>query len=454
VGSTVSVSPAGPLVGRLSVPGDKSISHRALFMAAMAKGRTVIRGLGDGADVRSTAAAMVRLGVELSPLGPLVTADSPGWAGLSEPEDIIDAGNSGTTTRLLAGLVASRPFHTVITGDRSLQARPMARVAEPLRAMGARVSGRLGGSALPLSIDGAALKAVDWALPVASAQVKTALILAALGAAGTSTITEPRATRDHTERLLAAFGGEVERREMTSGVALIVRGGQVLRPADVRVPGDPSSAAFFLAAAAVVDGSDVTVEGVGLNPTRTAFIDVLLAMGAGVTVQPDPTGVRAAEPYGSIRVRGSSRLRGVTFDPSLIPQLIDEVPVLAVVAALAEGRTVVSGAAELRHKESDRIEGTARLVRLAGGRAEVTPDGLVIEGRGAVDGLEVFDCSGDHRLAMAAAVAAIGSNRRVTITGADAAGVSYPGFWADLASLGARVQTEPGEQRSEPGEQR
>ncbi len=439
----VRVSAHRPLAGTVRVPGDKSISHRALLLASLAEGRSVIRGLSDGADVRSTMAAVGRLGVRVTTVAawprPLVTVESPGRAGLSEAADVIDAGNSGTTSRLFAGLVAGLPFTTLITGDASLRERPMGRVTEPLTAMGARITGRHGGRLLPLAIEGGRLTAIDWALPVASAQVKTSLVLAALGADGSTRITEPAPTRDHTERLLPVFGGELGRGATAS--TLVVPGGQTLRSAEVDVPGDPSSAAFFLVAAAAAPGAEVTVEGVGLNPGRVAFLDVLSAMGADVEVRAAGKGY---EPRGDVRVRpGRDGLKGVTIGAEKVPSLIDELPVLAVAAGMARGRTVIDGAGELRHKESDRLAGTADLLRLMGAGVEVDGDRLTIDGLAAVTegpaAEVVFDSRADHRLAMAAAIAACVTGRSLNIAGADCVAISYPGFWRDLAALGAQV---------------
>jgi len=453
----VSVFSPRPLSGAVRVPGDKSISHRALLLAALAEGRSVIRGLGDGVDVGSTMAAVRRLGatvtVEAAWPRPVVVVDSPGRDGLSEPDDVVDAGNSGTTARLALGLAAGLPFTTVLTGDESLRRRPMGRVSEPLRAMGAVISGRSEGRLLPLAVRGARLRAIDWALTVASAQVKTALILAALGAAGTTRLTEPWPTRDHTERILPVFSGEIERRPASvgtsaegmsapAGTTLVVPGGQVLRPAEVDVPADPSSAAFFLTAAAATPGSEVVAEGISLNPGRVAFLQVLSEMGAEVHLWTTGDGY---EPYGDVTVRsGRDGLRSVTITGERVPSLIDELPVLAVAAGVARGRTVIMGAGELRHKESDRLEGTAALLRLFGAEVEVKGDDLVIENGGTAkgqgdEGHAVYDCHGDHRLAMAAAIAACVSGRHLSIEGAGCVAISYPGFWRDLASLGAEV---------------
>lgn len=463
----VCVFSSKPLCGTVRVPGDKSISHRTLILAALAEGRSVIRGLGNGADVGSTMAAVRSLGTTVTMTEawprPLAVIDSPGRAGLSEPGDTIDAGNSGTTARLVAGVAAGLPFATIITGDASLRRRPMGRVTEPLAAMGARISGRCRGQSLPLTIDGGRLRGIDWTLPVASAQVKSALILAALGAAGTSRLTEPRPTRDHTERLLPVFGGELG----LSAATVVVPGGQTLRPAEVNVPGDPSSAAFFLTAAAATPGAEVLAEGIALNPGRVAFLEVLSEMGAEVEVRAVGDGY---EPYGDVRVRpGRHGLRGVAITAERVPSIIDELPVLAVAACLARGRTVITGAGELRHKESDRLEGTAALLRLIGAEVEVAGDGLLIEGGmtagpdgqglpagGRVAGdaagaplAAAYDCRGDHRLAMAAAVAACVTGRRLGIAGAGCVAISYPGFWRDLGSLGAESVEWPAQPADE-----
>ncbi len=427
----VVVAPAERLRGRLRVPGDKSISHRYALLAAFADGASTITGYSTGADCRSTLACLRGLGVELD-----ATPDANGermtvavarggpeaWRAPGAP---LDAGNSGTTMRLLSGMLAGRPFVSTLAGDASLSRRPMRRVIEPLTAMGARIAAAEGGRP-PLTIDGGALTAIDYTLPVASAQVKSAVLLAGLQADGTTRVREPAPTRDHTERALAAFGVRVAR----EGNAIAVTGGARLTGTGLAVPGDPSAAAFWVAAAAAMPGSDVTIEGVGLNPTRTAFMDVLRDAGAEIAAR--VAGRTAGEPSGDVSVRGGT-LGPIVVDPADVPGLIDELPVIGALAAHGVPVTV-SGAAELRLKESDRIAAFAAGLRALGVPVDERPDGFHAERRGPPAG-GTADAAGDHRLAMAFAVAALGCEEPSTITGADAVAVSYPGFFSILATL-------------------
>ncbi len=418
----------------LTVPGDKSISHRAALLGALAEGDTDIRGYLMGADCLSTLACLRSLGVGVDVPEPgHVTLHGLGLNGLREPEDVLDAGNSGTTLRLLAGVLAGRPFTVTVTGDASLRRRPMLRVVEPLRAMGAAITGREGGRLAPLTFHGGSLAPRQVTLPVASAQVKSALLLAGLRTEGVTSVTEPSPSRDHTERMLRAFGAEVE----VTGTRVSVRGGAVrLVGQGVVVPGDISSAAFLLAAAAATPGAEALVRGVGLNPTRTGVIDALRAMGADIAVvrQEEICG----EPVGDLLVRGGS-LHGTVLEGDLIPRAIDELPVLAVAACLAEGPTTIRDAAELRVKESDRIAALAAELRHLGAVVEERPDGMVIPGRAALPGGRFtggrVESRGDHRLAMSLAVAGLLASAPVTIGGAECVDVSYPGFFEQLAGL-------------------
>lgn len=409
----------GPLHGRLCVPGDKSISHRALLFGALAEGRTTIQGLLRAADVNHTWDAVVRLGAT-------VREGKEGVEVLGGPlgQDVgaIECGNSGTTARLLLGALAPRGGAT-LTGDASLSRRPMRRVRAPLEAMGARFSA---GDHLPLTVHPASLHGVDWAATVPSAQVKSAVLLAALAAEGRTTYTESVLTRDHTERLLRAMGAQLTRR----GDMLSLLPGP-LSGVSIPVPGDPSSAAFWLVAAAIVPGSAVTVEGVGVNPTRTGFLDVLRAMGAVVTI--GEIGADA-EPTATVRLEGGGGLHGVEIGGALIPRLIDELPALAVAAAFAEGDLVVRDAAELRVKESDRVAAIVAGLRCLGIAAEERADGFVVHGEGgrrAHGG--IVESRGDHRIAMAFAVA--GLRVGVTVRDTTNIGTSYPGFVQDLNTL-------------------
>jgi 3-phosphoshikimate 1-carboxyvinyltransferase len=419
----VTIEPATKLRGRIQVPGDKSISHRAAMLGAIAEGTTVISNFLWADDCRSTLACLRSLGVDIGEQEGAAVVYGRG-PGLSAASDILDAGNSGTTVRLLAGILAGQPFATEITGDASLRARPMERVAEPLRLMGAAVeTSRPGG--LPPRVAGRSLHGITYTLPVASAQVKSAVLLAGLFADGDTVVREPVATRDHTERMLASFGAQVDRR----GETVSVRRG-ALRAVPVTVPGDLSSAAFFLAAAAALPDSEITVTGVGINPTRTGVLDVLRAMGADVEVHQDD--VWAGEPVGTVVVRGRG-LHGTSIGGALIPRVIDELPVLCVAATAAAGAMEITDAAELRVKEADRIGAIAGALKALAGEVEERPDGLTVYGSRLRGGRVAS--RGDHRLAMAFAVAGLLAAGPVAIDGAEAIGVSFPGFFETLETL-------------------
>lgn len=419
---------AAPLRGDLRVPGDKSISHRAVLFAALASGETRIRGLLRSDDVLATVGAVRALGAEVEERGEEWVVTPP--AQLTEPPDVIDCGNSGTTMRLLTGVLAAQPFLSVLTGDRSLRQRPMGRVLKPLSRMGARVDGRSDGQLPPLVIRGGALRAHDHDLPVASAQVKSALLLAGLrcGAA----VREPRRSRDHTERMLMAMG--VTLRAAPGGWLLSLPRSEPLDPIDWSVPGDLSSAAFLLAAAALIEGSDITIRGVGLNPTRTGFIDILREMGARIEVE-EQSMPDEAERHGTIRIRGSE-LEGIEVDGELALRALDELPLVAVLAACAEGHTTIRGASELRVKESDRIARTAEGLRRLGIRVMEHADGLSVEG-GRPTGPARVQTGGDHRIAMAFTVAGLRREGIIEVDEVDSVRTSYPGFFEQLAELQA-----------------
>ena len=426
----ITIAPAGRVIGRLRAPGDKSISHRYALLAALADGTSVIRNYAPGADCAATLRCLEALGVEArtqrapDPDGSLtavVRGRGPG--GLRQAAATLDAGNSGTTMRLLAGVLAAQPFESVLTGDASLRRRPMRRIADPLGRMGARI--RTAGGRPPLAIAGTALRGIDYDMPVASAQVKSAVLLAGLHAGGATRVTERAPTRDHTERALPAFGVEIRR----TGPQVEIAGGQHPAPADVRVPGDLSSAAFWAAAAAALPGSDVEIVDVGLNPTRTAFLDLLRSAGADVTVE--AAGAAANEPFGTVRVRHRT-LRPIRIGADQAPGVIDELPALAALAAHGAALEV-SGAAELRTKESDRIAVLAAGLRALGAEVDERPDGFSVRAAGLTGG--AVDTAGDHRMAMAFAVAALGAGAPTTIRGHDAVDVSYPGFFTALESI-------------------
>ena len=413
--------------GTVHVPGDKSISHRALMCGALAEGTSHVRNVADSADCRATRRIVEALGARVVDVAPgEVCVEGPGLAGLTEPADVLDAANSGTTTRLVAGILATRPFYSVITGDASLRGRPMRRIVEPLTAMGATILGRHNGSLLPLSIQGGRLRAIDYALPVASAQVKSAVLLAGLGAEGTTRVREPAPSRDHTERMLAYLGAPVR---CTEGMVQ-VEGGATLRPFDLDVPGDISSAAFFLAAGLLAPESAVTVPRVGVNDTRTGALDVLRAMNATLTIAHDEAD--GPEPVATV-ASSTSRLRGTEIGGALIPRLLDELPLLALVATQAHGRTVVRDAAELRVKESDRIATTVGELGRLGAAITETADGFIVEGPTRLHGARC-QSHGDHRIAMMLAVAGLIAAGETVIEGAECVDVSFPAFFEALAS--------------------
>ncbi|MFM2205667.1 MAG: 3-phosphoshikimate 1-carboxyvinyltransferase [Cyanobacteriota bacterium] len=423
------------LRGRVRVPGDKSISHRALLFGAIAEGITRIEGLLPAEDPLSTAACLRAMGVEVSPIeaGQPVLVHGVGLDGFQEPSSILDCGNSGTTMRLMLGLLAGRrDRHFVLTGDDSLRRRPMKRVGGPLAEMGATIAGRQGGNLAPLAIQGQALRGAVIRTPVASAQVKSALLLAALTAEGPTTVIEPVQSRDHSERMLRAFGANLSVGG-SGNTEVTVTPGSRLRGQEVVVPGDISSAAFWLVAGAITPGADLTVENVGLNPSRTGILDVLEQMGAAIEVL-NARDV-AGEPVGDLRVTHGP-LRAFSIGAELIPRLVDEIPVLAVAACCADGVSRVSGAEELRVKETDRLAVMARQLGAMGARIEEFSDGMAIEGGVQLHGAAV-DSETDHRVAMSLAVAAQIASGATALERPEAAAVSYPGFWDDLERLQA-----------------
>ena len=423
------------LRGRVRVPGDKSISHRALLFGAIAEGITRIEGLLPAEDPLSTAACLRAMGVEVSPIeaGQPVLVHGVGLDGFQEPSSILDCGNSGTTMRLMLGLLAGRrDRHFVLTGDDSLRRRPMKRVGGPLAEMGATIAGRQGGNLAPLAIQGQALRGAVIRTPVASAQVKSALLLAALTAEGPTTVIEPVQSRDHSERMLRAFGASLSVGG-SGNTEVTVTPGSRLRGQEVVVPGDISSAAFWLVAGAITPGADLTVENVGLNPSRTGILDVLEQMGAAIEVL-NARDV-AGEPVGDLRVTHGP-LRAFSIGAELIPRLVDEIPVLAVAACCADGVSRVSGAEELRVKETDRLAVMARQLGAMGARIEEFSDGMAIEGGVQLHGAAV-DSETDHRVAMSLAVAAQIAIGATSLERPEAAAVSYPGFWDDLQRLQA-----------------
>ncbi|HEY1014754.1 MAG TPA: 3-phosphoshikimate 1-carboxyvinyltransferase [Herpetosiphonaceae bacterium] len=426
------ISAARRLRGTFPVPGDKSISHRSVLFNALAEGNATVTGFLPGADCLSSIHCLRLLGVEIEQRGDEVRVFGRGLRGLREPGDVLDCGNSGTTLRLLAGLLSGQPFFSVLTGDASLRSRPQRRIVDPLRSLGAQIDGRDQAGRAPLAIRGGSIRGGEFELAIASAQVKSALLLAGLTGEAPLRLTGRLDSRDHTERMLAAMG-----------LDLTVEADSLLLyppvhpvfpyPLSLHVPGDPSSAAFWWVAAAIHPDAELTTTGVCLNPTRTGALDVLRAMGADITVSNQRD--EGNEPVGDVTVR-SAALRGTRIDGALIPRLIDEIPVLAVAAAHAAGETIIADADELRAKETDRIASVVSELRALGAELDPTPDGMVIAGGGELHGALVRS-HGDHRIAMALAVAGLAAEGETRIDEADAVSVSYPGFWQALAELSA-----------------
>ena len=423
----LTIHPLDKLEANITVPGDKSISHRSVMIGAIANGLTEINNFLPGEDCLSTVRCVRQLGIEVQELSPThlrVTGRGP--EGLTEPNDIMDAGNSGTTIRLISGILAGQDFFSVLTGDASIRRRPMARIADPLRQMGAQVWGRSEGRFAPLAIRGGQLRGINYSTPVASAQIKSAILLAGLYAQGETVVSEPALSRDHTEKMLQAFGASIQ----THGLSTFIKPSSLTaRP--VIVPSDISSAAFFLVAGAIIPGSHLTVAKVGLNPTRTGILEVLEEMGANLTI----TNVTesSGELMGDITVHGQG-LRGTVIGGDLIPRLIDEIPVLAVAAAAATGKTVIKDAAELKVKESNRLLAVATELARFGADVQETSDGLIIKGARHFTGA-VCESYHDHRIAMACALMGLISSGPTTIRGAECIDISFPGFQSVLNSL-------------------
>ena len=415
------------LNGVIRVPGDKSISHRSVMFGAIAEGTTTVEGFLLGEDCLSTIDCFRKLGVDIEVDGTNVKVVSKGIDNWDEPKEVLYTGNSGTTTRLMLGILSGTSLHTVMTGDASIGKRPMRRVADPLRLMGAQIAGRENGQFTPLAIQGTKLKAIDYTMPVASAQVKSAILLAGLRAEGTTIVRESEVSRDHTERMLRQFGATVN---VKDGVVSFT-GGQKLAGTHVKVPGDISSAAFFLVAAAICEGSEVVLENVGVNETRAGIIDVLEQMGADLTVKiEDET---AAEPIATIVIR-SCTLQGTTIEGGIIPRLIDEIPILALLATQANGTTVIKDAEELKVKETDRITAVVDELKRLGANIEATDDGMIIHGPTPLVGT-TMKSYGDHRIGMMAAIASLVTDEPVTLDDAECIAVSYPNFFEHIDTL-------------------
>ena len=432
--SALTITPAGPLKGTIVVPGDKSITHRAIILSALAEGDSVLSSYCRGEDCLNTMRIFQAMGIQIEERPEQLRVRGKGCWGLAEPAQPLDCGNSGTGIRLLTGLLAGQDFFTILTGDESVRRRPMGRVVKPLREMGATIAGRKGGELAPLAITGSRLRGLAYTSPVASAQVKSSLLLAGLYAEGTTSVSEPRKSRDHTERLLRYFGIPVQ--ESGSSVSIQGRPSVGWTGKPVVVPGDLSAAAFFIVGASLVPGSDVTIAAVGIKPTRTGIVEILTEMGANIQVLNRRE--EAGEPVADLRIRSAS-LHGVRIGAERIPQTIDEFPVLCVAAALAEGETTITDAGELRVKESDRIATMATELRKMGASAEETTNGLIIQGLGKekTRRLQGAICTshGDHRVAMSMAIAGLMAEGRSRIQDTDCIETSFPGFESKLLEL-------------------
>lgn len=415
------------LHGQLTIPGDKSVSHRSVMFGAIATGKTTVDGFLLGEDCLSTIDCFRKLGVNIEVDGTNVTIESAGIEAWQEPSEVLYTGNSGTTTRLMLGILAGSKVHSVMTGDASIGKRPMRRVIDPLRQMGAHITGRADGQYTPLAIQGTTLQAIDYQMPVASAQVKSAILLAGLRAQGTTIVRESEVSRDHTERMLRQFGAEIT---VADGVVTF-EGGQTLSGTHVSVPGDISSAAFFLVAGAICRDSKIVLENVGVNPTRDGIIEVLHNMGATMTVVANEDG--QSEPTATITME-TSTLKGTVIEGGLIPRLIDEIPVLALLATQAQGKTIIRDAEELKVKETDRITAVVDELKKLGARIEATEDGMIIEGPTPLRGASL-KTYGDHRIGMMGAVAALVTDGAVTLDDAECIAVSYPSFFEHVEAV-------------------
>ena len=420
------IDKANKIQGEITVPGDKSISHRAIILSSISKGPSRIEGFLRGEDCLGTIDCFRQLGVDIVDKGSIIYVHGKGLGGLREPGDILDVGNSGTTIRLVSGILAGQNFFTIITGDESIRQRPMDRIAIPLRQMGANIHARGKGNLAPMAIWGGDLKPIDYTLPVPSAQIKSAILLAGLYTKGETSIRGGGKSRDHTERMLGAFGANI----------LFENNLLTLRPStlygqEIQIPGDISSAAFFIAGAAVLPGSHLRIKNVGLNPTRTGIIDIIREMGGNIEI--DNQWMSGGEEIGDIIVRGG-KLRGINIGGNIIPRLIDEIPVIAVIAALAQGKTLITGAEELKVKETNRISAMVEEMNKLGIRVKELADGMEIHGPNKIHGGQV-ESHGDHRIAMALAIAGLFANSPVKIKNSNCIGISFPGFEESLKKI-------------------
>jgi 3-phosphoshikimate 1-carboxyvinyltransferase len=426
---TVELTKSKGLRGEVSPPPDKSISHRSIMFASMAEGKSIVRNFLRAEDPLSTIKAFRTLGIPITEVATgEITIEGKGLNGLTEPFDVIDCGNSGTTIRLISGLLAGNPFLSILTGDDSLKQRPMARVINPLKQMGALISARGGDKYPPLAIRGSALKAIDYTMPIASAQVKSCVIMAGLYADGTTTITEPQRSRDHTERMLSAMGAGIKVQDLS----VSVNGNPKLHAVDVTVPADFSSAAFFIAGALLVPNSEIVIKDVGINQTRTGLLNVLADMGASIKIE----NMReiSGEPIADIICSSAERLKAVKIAGDIVPSLIDEFPILCILASQADGVTEIRGAQELRVKESDRIKAMAIELAKLGVEVREYPDGIDINGNTNLKGGPV-ESYGDHRIAMSLSIAALIAQGTTVLNNASCADISFPGFYEKLKGL-------------------
>lgn len=419
------------VAGEVRVPGDKSISHRALLLGAIAEGRSTVHGVLRSGDTESSARVLRALGVDIAPLGPETIVNGRGVRGLVRSADELDCGNSGTTARLLLGILAAQRFTSTLIGDESLSRRPMRRVADPLRAMGATIEATAQ-DGLPLSITGAELHGITWRTPVASAQIKSAVLLAGLCGGVAVAVEEPHQSRDHTERMLSSLGVALRSSRQPDSWRIELEPAPRLAPFDLQVPGDPSSAAYFAALAAMADAGEVILGGIALNPTRTGFLDVLRRMGADIVVESHPS---SGEPLGDVIVRPRPGLRATTIAPDEVPAMIDEIPLIACLAARAEGETAIRGAQDLRVKESDRISAIVSNLRAIGVQAEELADGMIISGSPTMRPRGHVRTFADHRVAMAFGTLGAVAGGALDIDDPSCVAISYPDFWRDLARL-------------------
>ncbi|MTH52164.1 3-phosphoshikimate 1-carboxyvinyltransferase [Bacillus mangrovi] len=420
------------LQGEIRVPGDKSISHRAVMFGSIAEGQTVVSNFLNGADCLSTISCFQKMGVDIAINGTDVEVNGKGIGGLKEPEEVLDVGNSGTTARLILGILSGTAFHSCLAGDESIAKRPMKRVTDPLREMGAAIDGRGGGNYTPVSVRGSRMRGIDFTSHVASAQVKSAILLAGLHAENEWTsVTEPHKSRDHTERMLKSFGAEVKE----EGLKVSIKGGQRLKGTTVAVPGDISSAAFFLAAGAIIPGSRILLRNTGINPTRDGILDVLEKMGASFRILPVESA--SYEPAADLEIETSS-LKGTVISGELIPKLIDEIPIIALMATQAEGETIIKDAEELKVKETNRIDTVVHELKKLGADIRATEDGMVITGKKPLKGGAAVSSHGDHRIGMMLAIASCLTESPIDLDRPEAINVSYPHFFEDLQRLSSR----------------